>query len=313
MSVIVAVYNVGPYIERCLHSLFGQTLDDMEYIFIDDGSTDGSDRIIGEVLEQYPHRKAQTRILRHGTNRGIAAARTTGIRAATGEYVIHCDADDYAEPNMYRTLYSYAAERDADIVTCYYYKETHGSSSVIHIDYRPTARESLKNLYCNFEVALWDKLVRRSLIVRYDIVPYEGVDYWEDLNCTARMLHYAETIYTVKEPLYHYCCRENSLSYAPGRSQAEACERCVELLCGFLEQADGRGYRILTNRLRFHAKLLRRRLCGTDDRAWFDKYRESHRYILKYKDIPLRGRTALRITFLNYLTYKIFHRFFRFL
>ena len=94
VSVVIPVYNVEQYIERCLYTLFGQTMDDIEYIFVDDSSTDSSVKIINKSLELYPYRKVLTKILRHSSNLGVGAARTTGIKAATGDYIIHCDPDD---------------------------------------------------------------------------------------------------------------------------------------------------------------------------------------------------------------------------
>lgn len=116
--MIVPVYNVAPYIEKCARSLLEQTLENMEIIFVDDKTPDNSIEIINSLLDNYPSRKSQTKIIHKRKNEGLAAARKDGILAATGEYIIHCDSDDWADTTLYRTLYEKAKETGADIVIC---------------------------------------------------------------------------------------------------------------------------------------------------------------------------------------------------
>ncbi len=94
VSVIIPVYGVEKYIERCTRSLFEQTLDDMEFIFVNDCTKDNSIAIIERIAEEYPLRKSQIHILNHQVNKGLPIARQTGLRVATGEYIAHCDSDD---------------------------------------------------------------------------------------------------------------------------------------------------------------------------------------------------------------------------
>ena len=118
VSVIIPVYNVASYIERCARSLFGQTLREMEFIFVDDSSPDRSIQIVREVLKEFPHRVHQVKFLRNEQNKGLPAARINGLRVATGEYVYRCDSDDYLEPDVLETMYRAAKANDADIVWC---------------------------------------------------------------------------------------------------------------------------------------------------------------------------------------------------
>ncbi len=101
VSVIIPVYGVEKYIERCARSLFEQTLDDIEYLFIDDCTPDKSIEMLKQVLEDYPHRKPQVVIHRMEQNSGQAAVRKWGMQNAIGDYVIHCDSDDWVELTMY--------------------------------------------------------------------------------------------------------------------------------------------------------------------------------------------------------------------
>ena len=100
VSVIVPVYGVERYMERCARSLFEQTLDDIEFIFVDDCSPDRSLDILNEVLEEYVDRQLQTQIVRLDQNGGLPNARKVGLRLATGNYIIHCDSDVWVERDM---------------------------------------------------------------------------------------------------------------------------------------------------------------------------------------------------------------------
>ena len=121
VSVVIPVFKVRNFIERCATSLFEQTLEDVEYIFVDDASPDDSIEILKECLERYPKRKAQVQILTHEQNKGLPAARNTGLAVATGEYVFHCDSDDWVESTMLEDLYVTAIQNSADIVWCDWY------------------------------------------------------------------------------------------------------------------------------------------------------------------------------------------------
>ena len=98
VSVIVPIYKVERFIVKCADSLFSQTMDDVEFIFVDDASPDSSMRLLEECIRRHPEREGQIRILTHPENKGLPAARNTGLAVATGEYVFHCDSDDFVEP-----------------------------------------------------------------------------------------------------------------------------------------------------------------------------------------------------------------------
>lgn len=115
VSVIIPVYNVGRYIEKCARSLFEQSLDDIEYIFVDDCSPDNSLSIVKFVSEDYPKRKNNIKYLVHDKNRGLTTTRNTGLAVATGEFIAHCDSDDWVDVAMYEKLYNHAVEENADV------------------------------------------------------------------------------------------------------------------------------------------------------------------------------------------------------
>ena len=121
VSIIIPIFKVRNFIERCVCSLFEQTLKDVEYIFVDDASPDDSIDILKSCIDRYPERKDQVIILTHEQNQGLPAARNTGLAVATGEYVFHCDSDDFVEKDMLEEMYKAAKTQDADMVYCDFY------------------------------------------------------------------------------------------------------------------------------------------------------------------------------------------------
>ena len=117
LSVLIPIYQVERYIERCAISLFEQTLQEgIEFIFVDDCSGDNSLDILMETINKYPKRKPQVLVLRHSINRGLAASRQTALEKASGEYVLTVDSDDWLELDTCEILRGIALRTDSDIV-----------------------------------------------------------------------------------------------------------------------------------------------------------------------------------------------------
>ena len=116
VSIIVAVYNVDKYIRRCLDSIKHQTHSNIEVLLIDDGSKDTS----GKICDDYAASDSRFKVI-HKENGGVSRARQTGLDAATGDYIIHVDPDDYIDNNMIGELLSEAADKKTDIITCDFY------------------------------------------------------------------------------------------------------------------------------------------------------------------------------------------------
>ena len=131
VSVIIPVYNAEQHIKRCCESLFAQSLRDIEYIFVNDGSSDQSVPMIKDTLSRYPNRKSDVKIIDRKENRGVAYTRQEGLAAVAGEYVIHCDSDDWVEKNMYETLYCEGKKSNADVVCCGFYIDLPDKSRTI--------------------------------------------------------------------------------------------------------------------------------------------------------------------------------------
>ncbi len=212
VSVVVPVFGVEKFIERCARSLFEQTLDDIEFIFINDCSPDASMQILRTVLEDYPHRKNQVLIINHPINQGAAKARENGIKAATGEYIIHCDSDDWVDRDMYRMMYEKAKTEDLDCVLCrsLYYSdgnEHHIVTDIIKQDKIDFIRDIL---YCRTTVALYKRLVKKELYQSSNII-YTANHMMEDRAYSVQIAYYAKSYGCVDGPFYYYFQNSNSI------------------------------------------------------------------------------------------------------
>lgn len=212
VSICVPVYNVAPYIERCVRSVMEQTYDNLEYIFVDDGSTDDSISILNKVLQDYPERRNRTTIITNGYNRGTTYSRRIYTENATGEYITCVDSDDYVEPNMVECMVNKALATNADIVVAGYYDE---SSTIDVIEPYPCDNET-DYIYITLVGLIhhiWSKLFRRTLfsIGRPCFAPYR-MDYLEDRLLILSIGSKITRAATINKPLYHYVYRGNSVS-----------------------------------------------------------------------------------------------------
>lgn len=211
VSVIIPVYSVEKYIERCARSLFEQTLTDIEYIFVDDCSPDNSINILESVLEVYPNRRSQVKIIRHLENKGLPTARKTGINNSTGDYIIHCDSDDWVETDMYRLMYDEAKRLDADIVMCGY-KVTDGQTVFSECYHQQIDKTKLISSLLTLHEAwsVWNKMCKRTLYDN-DIV-YPSLAMGEDMVLTTQLVLKAQRIGVIDKALYNYFYNPNSIT-----------------------------------------------------------------------------------------------------
>jgi len=239
VSILIPVYKVSPYIERCAESLFKQTFTDIEYIFVNDDTPDDSIEKLTRVLELYPERKKQVKMLHHTCNRGLAYTRNTAINASTGDYLSVVDSDDFIEPEMIEILYHKAILEDADIVVSNVFME-YKDKTVIIDDYVDADRnENFKNIiiYDKTCPSLWNKLVRRSLYERQDCRVPEGLNYHEDRHVMTRLYFFATKIVKVDQPFYHYVqYNTNAITKTKDRMHFENVVQFWNLLDAFLQE-----------------------------------------------------------------------------
>ena len=204
VSVLVPVYGVEKYIERFVRSIFEQTYENLEIIFVNDCTPDASIDVLRRVLKEYPSRISQTRIIDHNVNKGLAAARKTALMASTGYYIQNYDSDDYVEKDMIEKMVQSA--QDADITICDY--------SIIYdngISKKINVNPPIDNIVCiqkllsgDVHASVCNKLIRRSLYINNNIFPIEGLNMCEDLSVMFRLMYYAEKVAYIPKSLYNY-------------------------------------------------------------------------------------------------------------
>jgi glycosyltransferase involved in cell wall biosynthesis len=280
VSVIVPVYNCQEYIERCCSSLFEQTLDLIQFIFVNDGSTDNSVDIINHTLNHYLNRLNDVVIINRIENKGIAYSRQQGLDAAIGDFIIHCDADDWVEKNMYESLYETAIKENADVVCCGFSSDSQLSSKVI----LPSSNYKIDFNISPIFGSLCLRLISRKIFKEYNINFYDGINWGEDFLVSARCQVLAKKISVVEKPFYHYIQHGESTTHNITK------EKCLELIkCGNLmdiflnENGIKNKYLKELNYLKFQLKLrLLRDYNVRDIDLWNSIFPECHSDILDY-------------------------------
>lgn len=218
LSVIVPVYGVERFIERCSRSLFAQTYPDLEFVFVDDATPDRSIGILQSVMEDYPERKEMVRIVSHDRNRGLAASRNTGLTHASGDFVICVDSDDWLEEDAVMQLAQKQSESNADIVQgAYMVHESDGSRvwSGSHCTDRDGA--VLKMMQRTWDHFVAGRLIRRTLFTSNGLRWTEGLDVAEDRCMMTMLAYYARKTDAIDNVVYHYERRnDHALTSATG-------------------------------------------------------------------------------------------------
>lgn len=234
VSILVPIYNASRYIEKCTHSLFGQTFENIEYIFVDDCSTDDSIDKLMQVADLYLHRKDNIKIIRHSTQGGSSGARKTALKNATGKYISFVDSDDYIEPDMIETLYNELIKENAQIAVCDLYNE--------YNDYRDYIADVIPDKDSLFEQILitedtqsymCNKLIERTLYEKEDCRIPEGLNYLEDRHVMIRIYYYQPKIVKINKPLYHY------IHYNPASITKQKTKMHFDNVLLFWKETDG--------------------------------------------------------------------------
>lgn len=209
VSVVVPVYNVEDYLEKCLDSLINQTLKDIEIICVNDGSTDNSK----EILEKYAKNDLRIRVITQD-NAGLSVARNTGIKEALGEYIAFLDSDDYVDYDFYEKLYEAALGNQADISIGCIVRENNKKKKYLVKYSKQENYETIKEKYKAAHVPeycfVWNKIYSSKIFRELNIEFIIGRTY-EDMPFTSDVLECASKVVTVPNTYYHYIIRENSI------------------------------------------------------------------------------------------------------
>ena len=205
ISVIIPVYNASVTLPHCLESLHKQTYRNLELLFVDDCSTDESLYILTSYAEQFAEIDFTIRILQHERNRGVAAARNTALKCATGDYIYYVDADDSIEPHTLECLVNEINHKGLDIVGHEWYLTFNSNARYMKQPAYTTSVEALRKMMGGvMRWNLWLFLVRRSLYVENDIRFTEGLNMGEDMMVMMKLFICAGKVGIVHRPFYHY-------------------------------------------------------------------------------------------------------------
>ncbi len=212
VSVIVPIYNVEKYLEKCINSLLSQTLEDIQIILVNDGSKDNS----GNIAKEYGKNNKGRVIYVEKENGGLSDARNYGLKYATGDFIAFLDSDDYIEKNAYEEMYNKAIEENADYVECDFIWEF---PNKIRVD-KQYPYKNKKEMLSFVRVVAWNKLIKRQLIIDNNLEFPKGLRY-EDVEFTYKLIPFINKFAYVDKPFIHYVQREGSIANVQNERTAD--------------------------------------------------------------------------------------------
>ena len=306
VSVIVTIYNREKYIEKCVRSLMEQTLDDVEFVCVDDASTDASLLKLNRVLEDYPNRKSMVNIICLENNAGRAIARQIGIEHVKGEYVIHVDSDDWIDKDMLELLYTKAKETNADIVGCNLTHEYGTHQQIFKQSYSGDVEEDIRRLLNGrLFPSLCTSLTRTDLIKEHQITFPQGLDTGEDLLFNLSLYLVAHKVVGIDNPSYHYRHTEDSGSF---QHTEKSINSVIEVACRIetlmRETGNYEKYEedILFRKFSMKCALVTDFKNDAYNKKWLNLFPETHSYIWKYKQFSWKRRVELWLAAHNMFT-----------
>lgn len=306
ISVIVPVYNILDYLEKCVDSLRGQTYENLQMILVDDGSTDGSGALCDELAAK------DSRILViHKENGGVSSARNAGVEAAEGDYISFVDSDDYLEPKMYEVLLGAAEEQQLDVTACGYFftdkpqdlaLENLGKISILH---KVNAMErcisdDLHSAMCG---AVWNKIYRTETLKQYLVFDPKYI-MAEDMLVTLRCLKHAKRVGQVNECFYHYVLRENSVVNSYKKNKASSIGAHHEMYEELKDEYPQLAKQVMIRSMEQNYNLL---ITALKAETYFEEditalcrdLKENRKYVKESEKISLVGRMMIRVVTLG--------------
>lgn len=240
VSIVIPVYNVAAFIDRCMHSALNQTYPDIEFIVVNDCTPDHSMQLIEELLERHP-RKEAVKIISHPVNKGLGAARNTGVKQASGDYIFFLDSDDELSPDCLTILTALAKGRTIDIVI--------GEIEVIGNKRKAYPPLLLKDgIYHGnsfilqsflkkewYEMA-WNKLIRRSLFTKKEIWFTEDLLHEDSLWSFQLALH-LQSLAVIHAHTYYYHIQGNSITQRIAPKNIESIYQVLQTMIRISEQS----------------------------------------------------------------------------
>lgn len=292
ITVIIPIYNVEKFIVRCVTSLMCQSLKEVEYVFVNDATSDSSIYLLNQIIRQYPDKQKNIQLIIHEKNKGLPAARNAGLAVARGEYIFHCDSDDFVESDMLEQLYNKATETDADIVWCDWWLSFAKNERYMKQPEYFTPMDALKGMLSGvMKFNVWNKLIRRSLYVESEITFPAGYGMGEDMTIM-RLFARASKVAYLPKAFYHYVqLNTGAFSKTYSNRHLEELQHNVSLLLSDLQQLFGGQ---LKKEMAFFQLDVKFPFLITDDfskyKLWQSWYPEANQYILQNKQLSWRSR-----------------------
>lgn len=211
VTILIPIYNVERYIGECAESLFGQTYADIEFVFVDDCTPDGSIKVLNEVLGRYPDRREHVRIVRMDSNTGIGGVRARLISEVQTDCFCFADSDDILPPDAIEVLVKRMQETGADIVDGAYQEYHSGRLGKVVLPFHGSPSDYQRRLLCQniLKTNVWGRLYKASVLKQVERLFEPGIDYAEDFSAITRLSLVTKRAWTDKV-VYHY--RTDNLS-----------------------------------------------------------------------------------------------------
>ena len=312
VSVIMPMYNVEKVMSRSIHSLFAQTLRDFEVVFVDDCSSDNTEIELRKIIASYGRYDISVKIIRHEPNKGVAAARNTGLDNASGEYIYYLDADDYFDDNALEMMYGEALKTDADVVGCEWLLSFETNARhMVQPDVK-TGMEAFTKM-CNGVMRwnLWLFMVKRSIYEDNGFRFIPGENMGEDMMVMMKILLNSNIVTIIHEPLYHYIqTNSNAMTknFSAYRGQVTANVKEVERYLDVIGRKDELSG--LLNQLKLNLKLpLIISDKESDYRLWQEWFPESNAFAGQNPDQPFRTRLIQKLAAKQiYFALKVYYK-----
>lgn len=208
ISIIIPVYKVEKYLEKCIQSVINQTYENLQIILVDDGSPDNC----GKICDEYAKKDHRIEVI-HKSNGGLSDARNKGLEIAKGEYIGFIDSDDYIESDMYEVLYNLLKQYNADVSICNFYTVSQGKIAIKNAENgikEYNRIEILKEVLLdnNIQSYAWNKLYKKEL---FDEIKYPVGKKYEDIGTTFYLLEKCNKVVVTGKPEYYYINRQDSI------------------------------------------------------------------------------------------------------
>lgn len=237
ISIIVPIYNVAKYLEKCISSIMHQTYDKLQIILVDDGSTDDS----GHICDEYKEKDDRIVVI-HKQNGGLVSARKAGIHIADGEFIGYVDGDDWIEPDMYEHLVKCMEETEADIIESNHYIENEISGEVKQVKSKigygifdvseiiPVMLCDEEFNECRLQPYVWSKLLRKEILEPIQLSVDEEIGCGEDAAVIYPYILRSKKVYISNYAGYHYMQRSNSMTNTLEKDELQKSKRLIRYM-----------------------------------------------------------------------------------